>query len=86
MSLTGLHLLGSTYQTELRSFMKKVEGFKELPYFDASDNSALVTIGIGANIDTESKCVNGVRSCFLTLRFVTQNPGHVNPAITTVPA
>src|SRR4029078_7479644 len=55
MSLTGLHSLATNYQAELRSFMKKVEDFRGLPYFDAPDSNALITIGIGANIDTESK-------------------------------
>ena len=54
MSLTNLHA-SANYQDELHQFIKKVEGLVLLPYFDAKDNSALVTIGIGANIDTESK-------------------------------
>lgn len=55
MSLTNLHT-SANYQDELHIFLKQVEGFNNgLPYFDAAGNTALVTIGIGANIDTVSK-------------------------------
>jgi hypothetical protein len=36
MSLTGLHSLGTAYQTELRDFLRKVEGLFALPYFDSA--------------------------------------------------
>jgi GH24 family phage-related lysozyme (muramidase) len=52
MPLTGLHSLGTAYQTELRTFLRKVEGLFALPYFDSAQ-PPLVTIGIGTQIDTE---------------------------------
>lgn len=53
MALTGLHSLGTAYQTDLRTFLRKVESLFTLPYFDSAQ-PPLVTIGIGAQIDTES--------------------------------
>jgi len=52
MPLTGLHSLGTTYQTDLRTFLRKVENLFTLPYFDSAQ-PPLVTIGIGTQIDTE---------------------------------
>ena len=53
MALTGLHVLAD-YQTELHTFLVKVEKLESLPYFDSA-SPPLATIGIGFNIDTVSK-------------------------------
>ena len=52
MILTGLHVL-TGYQSELRLFLRKVEGFDPRPYFDTA-TPRLATIGIGFNIEVSN--------------------------------